>query len=156
MRNVGGFFQQVAVTHGVGEGAANQVDGFVAHRAVQEDVEVKSLVSDVVVEAEGEFGCRVAQECAVFLVNHAVIVAVFIDIVAYPDARFADGLALRYGYRYAVADFVEQEVAVGTFLVEITFFLEHADDLIAIELSDRFAYHGIGQCFRTVDARDGG
>ena len=60
--NAGSFFQQVAVTHGIGEGAANQVDSLVAHRAVQEDVEVKSFIRKVVVEAEREFGCRIAEE----------------------------------------------------------------------------------------------
>ena len=116
--NAGSFFQQVAVTHGIGEGAANQVDSLIAHRAV--------------------------------------LVAVFIDVVTYPDARFADGLVFRDGYLDAVARFVEQEVAVGTFLVEISFFLEHTDYFIAVELPDRFAHHGVGQCFRTVDSRNSG
>lgn len=96
--NAGSFFQQVAVTHGIGEGAANQVDSLVAHRAVQEDVEVKSFIRKVVVEAEREFGCRIAEERAVFLINYTVVVAVFIDVVTYPDARFADGLVFRDGY----------------------------------------------------------
>ena len=154
--NAGSFFQQVAVTHGIGEGAANQVDSLVAHRAVQEDVEVKSFIRKVVVEAEREFGCRIAEERAVFLINYTVVVAVFIDVVTYPDARFADGLVFRDGYLDAVARFVEQEVAVGTFLVEISFFLEHTDYFIAVELPDRFAHHGVGQCFRTVDSRNSG
>ena len=154
--NAGSFFQQVAVTHGIGEGAANQVDSLIAHRAVQEDVEVKSFIRKVVVEAEREFGCRIAEERAVFLINYTVVVAVFIDVVTYPDARFADGLVLRDGYLDAVARFVEQEVAVGTFLVEISFFLEHTDYFIAVELPDRFAHHGVGQCFRTVDSRNSG
>lgn len=58
-------------------------------------------------------GLRIAEERAVFLINYTVVVAVFIDVVTYPDARFADGLVFRDGYLDAVARFVEQEVAVG-------------------------------------------
>ena len=113
--NAGSFFQQVAVTHGIGEGAANQVDSLIAHRAVQEDVGVKSFIRKVVVEAEREFGCRIAEERAVFLINYTVV-AVFIDVVTYPDARFADGLVFRDGYLDAVARFVEQNLPSAPFL----------------------------------------
>ena len=49
---------------------------------------------------------------------------------------------------YAIARFVELEVAVSIFLVEVALFFEHTDDFITVELPDRFAHHSVGQRFR--------
>ena len=55
-----------------------------------------------------------------------------------------------------VAPFVQQEVAVRVFLVEVALIHEHALHLVAIELSDRLSYYRIGVRLQVDHARHTG
>lgn len=87
-------------------------------------------------------------------IDYTIFVKVFVNVVTYPDTIFAYLLTLGNCYTYAIARFVELEVAVSIFLVEVALFFEHTDDFITVELPDRFAHHSVGQRFISVDARD--
>ncbi len=86
----------------------------------------------------------VADEFAVFFVDNAVAVDIFIDVVAVPYAG-AFGYLLVFGYRHeaGLAVGIEDKVAVAVLLVEIAFFFKHTDNVVAVELSHGVADSGI-------------
>ena len=72
------------------------------------------------------------------------MVHVFEDIVAIPDFILLDGLVFGNGHKYLFEIVIEQVITVFVFHIEVAGLLEHADDIITVELADRLSYDGLG------------